>query len=177
MPGVKDNPGSTAVEAIEAFLDIALSHGEAIYTSKQYQIKAPRLKKEQVEKIARELLANDLIQQWRVFSSRNGILQLGIGIPIPKVALHHQPTVSVIPIDSLDEFARLNRERSWALPRGDMAVIQAYFQKPETLEARKSVGLTLPTDVELEYISQARSDHCNHNTFQGIVSLCRSLNR
>jgi phosphoribosylformylglycinamidine (FGAM) synthase-like enzyme len=29
------------------------------------------------------------------------------------------------------------------------------------------VGLSDPTDVELEYISQARSDHCNHNTFRG----------
>ena len=27
--------------------------------------------------------------------------------------------------------------------------------------------LSDPTDIELEYISQARSDHCNHNTFQG----------
>jgi phosphoribosylformylglycinamidine synthase II len=168
LPGVKDNPGSTAVEAIEAFLDIALPPGEAVYTSKQYQIKAPRLKKEAVERIARELLANDLIQQWRIFSKSEWDRALGIGIPIPKVSLHHQPTVSVIPIDSLDEFARLNRERSWALPRGDMGVIQAYFQKPETLEARKLVGLALPTDVELEYISQARSDHCNHNTFRGL---------
>ena len=30
------------------------------------------------------------------------------------------------------------------------------------------MGLDLPTDVELEYISQARSDHCNHNTFRGL---------
>ncbi|GAF90723.1 unnamed protein product, partial [marine sediment metagenome] len=29
-------------------------------------------------------------------------------------------------------------------------------------------GLDLPTDVELEFISQARSDHCNHNTFRGL---------
>ena len=35
------------------------------------------------------------------------------------------------------------------------------------MRERKSVGLDLPTDVELEYISQARSDHCNHNTFRG----------
>jgi len=168
LPGVKDNPGSTAVEAIEAFLDISLPPGEAVYTSKQFQIKAPRLKKEAMESIARELLANDLIQQWRIFSRTEWDPASGIGTPIPKVALHHQPTVSVIPIDSLDEFARLNRERSWALPRGDMMVIQAYFQKPETLESRKSVGLSLPTDVELEYISQARSDHCNHNTFRGL---------
>ena len=82
--------------------------------------------------------------------------------------MHHQPTVTVIPIDSLEEFSRLNRERSWALPIGDMPVIQAYFQRPEVLEARKRVGLALPTDVELEFISQARSDHCNHNTFRGL---------
>jgi phosphoribosylformylglycinamidine synthase II len=30
------------------------------------------------------------------------------------------------------------------------------------------VQLSDPTDVELEYISQARSDHCNHNTFKGL---------
>ena len=168
LPGVKDNAGSTAVEAIEAFLEIKLPPGEAVYTSRQYQIKAPRIKKEALEKIARELLANDLIQQWRIFSRSEWDASSGIGKLIPKVELHHQPTVTAIPIDSLEEFSRLNRERSWALPKGDMAVIQAYFQKAETLEARKSVGLTLPTDVELEYISQARSDHCNHNTFRGL---------
>ena len=168
LPGVKDNAGSTAVEAIEAFLEIKLPHGEGVYTSKQYRIKAPRIKKEAIEKIARELLANDLIQQWRVFSKSDWNSSLGIGYPIPKVELHHQPMVTAIPIDSLEEFSRLNRERSWALPVGDMAVIQAYFQRPEVLAARNRVGLTLPTDVELEYISQARSDHCNHNTFRGL---------
>ena len=70
LPGVKDNAGSTAIEAIESFLEIKLPPGEAVYTSKQYQIKAPRLKKEAIEKIARELLANDLIQQWKVFFQR-----------------------------------------------------------------------------------------------------------
>ena len=168
LPGVKDNAGSTAIEAIEAFLEIKLPPGEAVYTSRQYQIKAPKLKKETLEQIARELLANDLIQQWKVFTRSDWDPRSGIGRPIPKVELHHQPTVAVIPIDSLEEFSRLNRERSWALPLGDMAVIQAYFQRPEILEARKQVGLTRPTDVELEYISQARSDHCNHNTFRGL---------
>ena len=139
LPGVKDNAGSTAVEAIEAFLEIKLPLGEAVYTSRQYQIKAPRIKKEAIEKIARELLANDLIQQWRIFSRSEWDGTSGIGTLIPKVELHHQPTVSVIPIDSLEEFSRLNRERSWALPVGDMAVIQAYFQKPEVLRPNGAV--------------------------------------
>ena len=38
----------------------------------------------------------------------------------------------------------------------------------ELAEARARVGLSDPTDIELEYISQARSDHCNHNTFRGL---------
>ncbi|MBA4393213.1 MAG: phosphoribosylformylglycinamidine synthase, partial [Desulfobacca sp.] len=155
-PGVKDNAGSTAIEAIEAFLEIKLPGEEGVYTSRQYLLKVPRLKREAVERIARELLANELIQQWRVFSRADWDSQTGIGWSIPKVALHHQPTVSVIPIDSLEEFSRINRERSWALPLGDMPVIQAYFQRPEVLEARNQVGLTQPTDVELEYVSQAR---------------------
>jgi phosphoribosylformylglycinamidine synthase len=167
-PGVKDNAGSTAIEAIEAFLEMKFPADEAVYTSRQYLLKAPRLKKNAVEQIARELLANELIQQWRVFSKAEWDPRTGIGISIPKVALHHQPTVEVIPIDSLEEFSRLNKERSWALPLGDMGVIQAYFQRPEILAARKLVGLEQPTDVELEFISQARSDHCNHNTFRGL---------
>ena len=168
LPGVKDNAGSTAIEAIESFLEIKLPPGEAVYTSRQYQIKAPRLKKEAIEKIARELLANDLIQQWKVFSKEDWNPRQGIGFLIPKVELHHQPTISLIPNDSLEALLGLNRERSWALPEGDLKVIQAYFQKPEVREGRKQVGLDLPTDVELEYISQARSDHCNHNTFRGL---------
>jgi phosphoribosylformylglycinamidine synthase subunit PurSL len=168
LPGVKDNAGSTAAETIEAFLEVKLPPGEAVYTSREVRIKSPRLKKEAVEKIARQLLANDLIQQWKVFGGSDWDPRQGIGFPIPKVELHHTPTVSIIPIDSLEEFNRLNRERSWALPKGDLAVIRDYFQRPEVIEARRHLGLTQPTDVELEYISQARSDHCNHNTFRGL---------
>jgi phosphoribosylformylglycinamidine synthase len=47
-------------------------------------------------------------------------------------------------------------------------VIRAYFSRPEVQDARTRVGLDAPTDVELEYISQGRSDHCNHNTFNGL---------
>jgi phosphoribosylformylglycinamidine synthase len=40
--------------------------------------------------------------------------------------------------------------------------------RDDVLKERKKAGLDQPTDVELEYISQARSDHCNHNTFRGL---------
>jgi phosphoribosylformylglycinamidine (FGAM) synthase PurS component len=84
LPGVRDNAGSTAVEAIEAFLDLTLPAGEGVYTSKQYGIKARRLKREGVERIARELLANDLIQQWRVIHRSEWDPRVGIGTPHPQ---------------------------------------------------------------------------------------------
>ena len=168
LPGVRDTAGSTAREAIEALLGIPLGEGEAIFTSRQYQVKGPRLKKAQVNRIARELLANDLIQQWKIFRRAEWDDREGIGGQVPRVILRHQPQVSVIPVDSLDRLLQINKERSWALPEGDLQVIQGYFSRAEVLASRQTVGLDQPTDVELEYISQARSDHCNHNTFQGL---------
>jgi phosphoribosylformylglycinamidine synthase len=58
--------------------------------------------------------------------------------------------------------------RNLALNDNDIPVIRAYFQNSKTMKSRQQVGLDAPTDVELEYISQARSDHCNHNTFRGL---------
>ena len=42
------------------------------------------------------------------------------------------------------------------------------FLRRQDQKERAAKGLHNPTDLELEYISQARSDHCNHNTFQGL---------
>ncbi len=62
---------------------------------------------------------------------------------------------------------RLSEERHLALRDQDLPIIQDYFQRPEVLDRRAELGLGPPTDVELEYLAQARSDHCNHNTFRG----------
>ncbi|MBW1999244.1 MAG: phosphoribosylformylglycinamidine synthase, partial [Deltaproteobacteria bacterium] len=91
----------------------------------------------------------------------------GIGIIIPKVLLDHEPHVSTIAIDSDETLKRISRERNLALQEMDIPIIRQYFLRQDILEERARYGLSLPTDVELEYISQARSDHCNHNTFKG----------
>jgi phosphoribosylformylglycinamidine synthase len=167
-PGVRDNPGATAVEAIEDVLGRRLGAGEAVYTSKRYCIQGPRLTRQEVETIAGQLLANDIIQQWRVWSAQEWDPAEGVGIIIPKVRLDHAPTVSVVPIDSDAVLQRISDERNLALNPNDIPVIRAYFNRPEVRRSRAAVGLSDPTDVELEYISQARSDHCNHNTFRGL---------
>jgi len=166
-PGVRDNPGATALEAIEDCLGVHLPPGAAVYTSKRYCIQAKNLDRADVDRIAGELLANDIIQQWRIFDRGEWDPRTGIGIIIPKVILDHTPTVATVPISSDQELQAISDARSLALNPNDIPVIRSYFRDPAVREARRAVGLDDPTDVELEYISQARSDHCNHNTFRG----------
>ncbi|RJP82893.1 MAG: phosphoribosylformylglycinamidine synthase [Desulfobacteraceae bacterium] len=166
-PGVRDNPGSTAVEAMEDQLRVKLGPDEAVYTSRRYCIQAPHLTYEDVDKIAGELLANDIIQQWRIIAKKDWDPAIGTGIIIPRVQLEHVPTVTTIPIDSDRTLQRISVERNLALNPNDIPTIRSYFLNPEVRSQRAEVGLSDPTDIELEYISQARSDHCNHNTFRG----------
>ncbi|HUU40246.1 MAG TPA: phosphoribosylformylglycinamidine synthase subunit PurS, partial [Desulfatiglandales bacterium] len=165
--GVRDPAGSTAVEAIEDFLGIKFNKNESVYTSRIYQILGD-IERRDAETIAREILANDIIQQWKIYGKVEWDKKQGIGINIPKVKLDNRSQVRVFSIDSDDELKRLSEERSLALHVSDIPVIRRYFLSRDILLSRKTVGLDLPTDVELEYISQARSDHCNHNTFRGL---------
>lgn len=167
-PGVRDTAGSTAVEAIEDLLKITFKPHEAVYTSKLYMISGGKLSEEQVRKIAKEILANEIIQQWRVYSKETWNPKEGIGIILPKVTLNHEPQVSTIPIADDKELKEISARRNLALQDKDIPIIRRYFQRQDVLDERRQHGLTLPTDVELEYISQARSDHCNHNTFRAL---------
>ncbi|MCP4744788.1 MAG: phosphoribosylformylglycinamidine synthase [Desulfobacteraceae bacterium] len=179
-PGVRDNAGATAIEAMQDLFGAALSVDAAAYTSKRYCLKGTNLNRRKVEKIASELLANDIIQQWKIFSIRDWNTEQGIGFILPKVSLDHQPTVTTIGIDSDETLRQLSNERNLALNPKDIPVIRDYFLDKAVQKQRSLEGLVDPTDVELEYISQARSDHCNHNTFQGLFhyqDYCTGENR
>ena len=166
-PGVRDNPGATAVEAIEDVLGARLKPHEAVYTSKRYCVTGRGLSEAQMDRIAGGLMANDIIQQWRIISGEEWQPEEGVGIIIPKVRLDHTPTVTTLPVTSDAELKSLSDERNLALSQKDIPIIRTYFTNPDNVGERAPVGLADPTDVELEYISQARSDHCNHNTFRG----------
>jgi phosphoribosylformylglycinamidine synthase II len=166
-PGVRDTLGSTAVEAIEDLLKIAFKSHEGIYTSKIYVMRA-KLSKDQAQTVAKEILANDIIQQWKVYSADQWDRDQGIGVVVPKVILDHTPQVSTIAVGSDEELKKISMERNLALQERDIPIIRAYFLREDIKAERLKHGLSLPTDVELEYISQARSDHCNHNTFKGL---------
>jgi phosphoribosylformylglycinamidine (FGAM) synthase PurS component len=166
-PGVRDPAGSTAVEAIEDLLGMRFDPNESVYTSKIYEIRGA-LDKSEVETIAREILANDIIQQWRIYKGDEWDEKEGIGVIIPRVTLDNLPQIRTFSIKSDNELQSLSAERSLALHPSDIPVIREYFLNEDVRLKRKTVSLDLPTDVELEYISQARSDHCNHNTFRGL---------
>ncbi|MCP3922760.1 MAG: phosphoribosylformylglycinamidine synthase [Desulfobacterales bacterium] len=167
-PGVKDNAGSTALEAIEDILSIKLPVGDAVYTSKRYCIKSKDLSYEDADKLSGELLANDIIQQWKIFKKDEWDKNEGVGIIVPKVELNHTPTVETVTVESNEALLEISDERNLALNPNDIPTIREYFLGSDVRKDREEVGLSDPTDLELEYISQARSDHCNHNTFQGI---------
>ncbi len=166
--GVRDNPGSTAIEAIEDVLKIDFGAKDAVYTSRRYCLQGRDLTHEDVNKIAGELLANNIIQQWKVFPKETWEPKTGIGLVLPSVKLDHDPTVTTIPVDSDAILQEVSDQRSLALSPADIPTVRAYFIDKEVRQTRAAVGLSDPTDIELEYISQARSDHCNHNTFQGV---------
>ncbi|MFO7962950.1 MAG: AIR synthase-related protein [Desulfobacterales bacterium] len=167
-PGVKDNAGDTALEAISDILNIRLEPHEAVYTSKRYCITGSDLNREKMDCIASQILANDIIQQWKIHARADWDPETGIGIIIPKVMLNHKPTVSIIPIGSDAELRQISIKRNLALNPNDIPTIRNYFINPDVRAQRAGIGLSDPTDIELEYISQARSDHCNHNTFRGL---------
>jgi phosphoribosylformylglycinamidine synthase len=167
-PGVRDNPGATAAEAVTDVLGFRFEKDHAVYTSARYCFEGANLSREDMERVARELLANDIIQQWRVFHKDEWDPAKGIGLIIPKVRINRAPSVTVVPVPTDGDLLRVSRERGLELNPNDIPAIRAYFLREDVLEARKAVGLEAPTDVELEYISQARSDHCNHNTFRGV---------
>ncbi|MGC9195775.1 MAG: AIR synthase-related protein [Syntrophobacteraceae bacterium] len=166
-PGVRDTAGSVAMEAIADLLGKSPTAGEAAYTSRLYLLKNAPLSKTQAETIARELLANEIIQQWKVYKGTDRVRGAGVDIVAPRVLLAHKPSVCEIALESDEQLATLSDQRNLALNRNDIPVIRNYFLRPQVLKERARLGLSVPTDVELEAISQARSDHCNHNTFRG----------
>ena len=174
-PGVRDTAGSTAREAVEDLLGVPFKSGEAVYTSKLYELRGD-LKEQQVRRIAGDLLANEVIQQWKIFSRNDWRPEEGIGFPVPKVMLDHSPEVNTLSIDSDEELKRISLERNLALQTRDIPVIRSYFMREDIRNERKKFGLDLPTDVELEYIpGPQRSLQPQH--LQGPFQIPRPLHR
>jgi len=171
-PGVTDNVGKTAREALQLMLG-GDTHGReiAVYTSRQYLING-NITAADAEKIASGLLANDLIERHRIFSAGDFDPRRGVRAYIPQVIDPSAPLVKEIDLTAAsdEELIQISRQGVLALNLEEMKAIQNYYLNPRTLAARKKSGLNQnTTDVELECLAQTWSEHCKHKIFNSLI--------
>jgi len=169
-PGVTDNVGRTAREAVELLLQRKFSPQEGVYTSVLYFIKGG-LTRSQAESIATGLLANTLIQRFEIQDRETWNPEIGISLPIPRVTGRNEVRVEEVNLKVSDEeLMRISSRRVLALSLKEMKALQNYARDPGRLEKRKKVGLGENlTDCEVEALAQTWSEHCKHKIFNGLI--------
>ena len=168
-PGVKDNVGGTAREAIEELLGKKLPG--AVYTSKHYLISG-KADKPSAEKVARDFLANELIQRFEVKATQEFGAQ-GFAADVPRVGVMGGGNVVEIDLNVPDkQLIEISRARLLALSLEEMKKIKSYYMDPVVAEERRKAGLReIPTDVELEVLGQTWSEHCKHKIFNAKITI------
>jgi phosphoribosylformylglycinamidine synthase len=106
-----------------------------------------------LQRLARRLLANAVIQRYAIGSIE----------PIFPHPAEASGEVERIPIRELDpdQLLALSRDRRAALDENEMRAIQNYYRSIERD----------PTDVEFETIAQTWSEHCVHKTFKALIQV------
>ena len=168
-PGVTDNVARSARSAAADILGRPLREDEQIFTSVEYLLQGKELDRDRVLRLARGLLANDLIQNVTVLTRAE--CEAG-GIPAnrPVVKNDTPPQIRTVNLEAADnELQRISRDGVLALTLEEMKAIQAHFR--EQAPRRRQLGLPeCPTDGELEIIAQTWSEHCKHKIFAARVT-------
>lgn len=171
-PGVTDNVGKTAREAIELLLGSNIGQRKInVYTSRQYLING-KIARHDAEKIASGLLANDLIERYQIVSKNDFNFDCGMPVYIPQVSGKAEITVEEINLTAAgaDELLKISKERILALNLEEMQAIQNYYRNKNTIKKRKKLGLGESiTDVEMECLAQTWSEHCKHKIFNSLI--------
>ncbi|MBA7619711.1 Phosphoribosylformylglycinamidine synthase subunit PurL [subsurface metagenome] len=166
-PGVTDNVGRTAALALADLLQRKMKQAEGVSTAVQYLLRGVSF--QQAERIACELLANELIENTLIQDCRS--LKNELRIPPTRVNSSPQAVVEEIDLELGDSrLEQISRRRTLALNLKEMRAIRDYFRQKEVRAEREKVGLRAnPTDVELEALAQTWSEHCHHKIFNGII--------
>ncbi len=158
LPGVTDNAGHTARETIEDFLGRKFGGG-AVYSS-YFLFLTGSISEPEIERMAREL-HNPLIERASVYEKGGDFKVI-----VPRVKLHEHTAVDEVNLGVDDEeLSRIGKEgieNEDGTRRGPLAlslrqlhVIRDYFRRQKRN----------PTDIELESLAQAWSEHCKHTIF------------
>lgn len=167
LPGVTDNVGRTATEAVSLLSGWARENGVSVYTGKAVYFYGD-LSRAEVERVAGEIIGNPLIEELRVLPWADYYVpERFAGQTVPEVVLSGDARVETVSLD-LDDRAleRLSRERCWALTLQELNTIKGYYARPEVKVERAKHNLPeMPTDVEMEILAQTWSEHCKHKIF------------
>jgi phosphoribosylformylglycinamidine synthase II len=166
-PGVTDNVGATSKKASE---DVLKTELRGVYFSRQYLIRG-NITKEDADKIAGGLLANSLIERWVIINIEDWDSEKGVHLPLPVVKGKHTPSVSELNLNVSDNrLKEMSVQRLLALNLAEMKAICTYFAEADIKKERKEIGLSLPTDVEIEVLAQTWSEHCKHKIFNSEIT-------
>lgn len=164
-PGVKDNEGEVASDAIKDLIGRKIRN---VYVSDLLYIQG-ELKRDELEKIV-GLIANPNIERWKIISRKQWDPKKGIGPRTSEVRIEKEPGFIYIDIDIPDrELLKLNGRHNWALSLEDISYIKEYFYRGADFQTkRQELGMeSNPTNIEIECLAQVLSDHCAHRTFHG----------
>jgi len=172
-PGVTDNIGRTAAEAIALALDRSFLEQEGVYTSRQYLLSG-QLDHSQISRIAKELLANELIQRSRIMNAADFESGRGFAVEAPRVRAVGRPEVENISLELDDQqLVDLSRAKVLVLSLKELHAIRDYYRRDDVRAARKIEGLSAaPSDIELEALAQTWSEHCKHKIFNAKIRYC-----
>ena len=170
-PGVTDNVGQSAAQGLQDMLGNKLSGSRGFFTSCQYLFEGVKLTRRDIEHIARDLLANGLIERWQIISREEWSRGARIEPSVPLVAGGGSTEVALYDLEVPDsELLKISQAGLLSLSLEEMKAIQGYFRRPAVLKSRAALGLEArPTDVELECLAQTWSEHCKHKIFSATI--------
>ncbi|WP_243545065.1 AIR synthase-related protein [Pseudodesulfovibrio tunisiensis] len=174
-PGVTDNEGRTARETLGIALELSREELDAVkvYTCRQYLINAPAMDEAGIQGVARDLLANELIQRYEYKSAATWAENPGFEARAARVTGQASDEVAVIPLSTMSdqEIMDFSRANTLALSLRELHDIRAYYADPEVATERREMGLPAdPTDAEIEVLAQTWSEHCKHKIFSARIN-------
>jgi phosphoribosylformylglycinamidine synthase subunit PurSL len=143
-----------------------------VYTSTQYLLRG-RFTAGEVDHIARDLLANELIQRYQIKSGTQWEAAPGFPAEEANVTGEAKSDVATIALSSMDDTALMafSRENVLALEPGRASRDQGLLRTRRGAQAAGAkVGLgPEPTDAEIEALAQTWSEHCKHKIFNSRI--------
>ena len=159
LPGVTDNTGKSAREALE------LTGGDGrVFSGNLYLIFDDRADIDTIKKKAKTHWANPLIQKIKVYTlSEFESLDRFNDIELPLVKIEKKHAQEQVDLNIRDEeLIDLSKRQGWALNLKEMQGIKSYFSN------------RTPTRLEMEVIAQTWSEHCKHKIFAAKIAYSES---